>query len=73
MYKILVLNEDETASSFLGVILQREHFLPILADSLETALHSICTRQPDIFANRCSPRRPRLSGIVHATASVPYQ
>jgi len=49
MEKILILSENETASSFLGMILQREHFLPILASSREAALQNICTLQPDIL------------------------
>jgi two-component system, OmpR family, response regulator RegX3 len=49
MDKVLVLSEDETASSFLGVILQRECFLPILANSRDTALQNICTLEPDLL------------------------
>lgn len=49
MEKILVLSEDESACGFLGVILQREHFLPILANSQEAALQSICTQNPDVL------------------------
>jgi DNA-binding response OmpR family regulator len=47
--KVLVVSENETASNFLGVILQREHFLPILANSLNTALANICTLDPDVL------------------------
>src|SRR5437763_9867789 len=49
MEKILILSEDETASGFLGMVLQREHFLPILANTREAALQSICTLDPDIL------------------------
>jgi DNA-binding response OmpR family regulator len=49
MEKILILSEDETASGFLGMVLQRERFLPILANTREAALQSICTLQPDIL------------------------
>lgn len=49
MDKVLVLSEDETASGFLGVILEREHFLPILANSRDTALTNICTLEPDVL------------------------
>ena len=49
MDKILILNQDEEATSFLGHILRQEHFFPILAHSLEAALHSIRTLQPDIL------------------------
>jgi two-component system response regulator RegX3 len=49
MEKILILSENETASGFLGVVLQREHFLPILASSRVAALQNICTLQPDIL------------------------
>lgn len=49
MEKILILNDDETAGGLLGMVLQREHFLPILAGSLEAALHQISTLQPDLF------------------------
>jgi DNA-binding response OmpR family regulator len=49
MEKILILSEDETASGFLGMVLQKERFLPILANTRETALQSICTLDPDIL------------------------
>jgi DNA-binding response OmpR family regulator len=49
MDKVLVLSEDETASGFLRVILQREPFFPILANSRDAALQSICTLQPDVL------------------------
>jgi DNA-binding response OmpR family regulator len=49
MDKVLVLSEDDTAKGFLGLILQRECFIPILANSRETALQSICTLEPDIL------------------------
>ncbi len=49
MYKVLVLSEDETASSFLGGILEHEHFLPILANSREAALANICTLEPNVL------------------------
>lgn len=49
MEKILILSENETATGFLGMVLQREHFLPILANSREAALQSICALEPDIL------------------------
>ncbi len=49
MEKILILSEDKTTSSFLGVILQREHFLPILADSPQAAIHEVGTLEPDLL------------------------
>src|SRR4051794_33581940 len=49
MDKILVFSENDAAASLLGVILQREHFLPILVNSLETALQTICTLDPDVL------------------------
>lgn len=49
MEKILILSEDETASGFLGMVLQKERFLPILANTREAALQSICTLDPDIL------------------------
>lgn len=49
MEKILILSENETVSGFLGMVLQKEHFLPILANSREAALQNICTLQPDIL------------------------
>ena len=49
MEKILILSEDQTASGFLGMVLQRERFLPILANTRESALQSICTLDPDIL------------------------
>lgn len=48
MEKILILSENETASGFLGMVLQKEHFLPILAGSREAALQNICALKPDI-------------------------
>lgn len=49
MEKILIVSESETASGFLGMVLQREHFLPIIASSREVAVQNICTLQPDIL------------------------
>jgi two-component system, OmpR family, response regulator RegX3 len=49
MDRVLVLSEDETASGFLGVILEHERFLPILANSRDSALANICTLQPDVL------------------------
>jgi DNA-binding response OmpR family regulator len=49
MEKILIVSEDETASGFLGMVLQQQRFLPILANSREAALQSICTLEPDIL------------------------
>jgi DNA-binding response OmpR family regulator len=49
MEKILILSENETASGFLGMVLQKERLLPILANSREAALQSICTLDPDIL------------------------
>jgi two-component system response regulator RegX3 len=49
MDKVLILSEDETASSFLGLILQRECLLPILTNSRDAALANICTLEPDIL------------------------
>jgi two-component system, OmpR family, response regulator RegX3 len=49
MDKVLVLSEDEDTTSLLGLVLQREHFSPILATSLDAALRSICTLDPDVL------------------------
>jgi DNA-binding response OmpR family regulator len=49
MDKVLVLSENEDTSRLLGVILQREHFFPILTDSEEMALQNICTLDPDVL------------------------
>lgn len=49
MEKILILSENQTTSGFLGMVLQREHFLPILANSRQAALQDICTLQPDLL------------------------
>jgi PleD family two-component response regulator len=49
MDKILVLSEDGSARGFLGMILQREHFLPMLANSREAALANSCTLEPDLL------------------------
>ena len=49
MDKVLVLSENQTASAFLGLILQRESFLPILADSRDAALQNIYMLEPDVL------------------------
>lgn len=49
MEKILILSENQTTSGFLGMVLQREHFLPILASSRQSAIQDICTLQPNLF------------------------
>ena len=49
MDKILILSEDESAAGFLGVVLQREYFLPILANGREMALQNILTLDPDVL------------------------
>jgi two-component system, OmpR family, response regulator RegX3 len=49
MDKVLVLSENESTSSLLGVILQREHFFPILAKSRDAALQNICRFEPDVL------------------------
>lgn len=49
MDKVLVLSEDQTASGFLGLILQREGFLPILADSRDAALQNIYALESDVL------------------------
>ena len=46
--KVLVLSEDDTGSGFLGVILQREGFLPILANNRDSTLENVCTLEPDV-------------------------
>jgi len=49
MDKILILSEDESAAGFLGVVLQREYFLPILANGREMAVQNILTLDPDVL------------------------
>jgi DNA-binding response OmpR family regulator len=49
MEKILIVSENETAGSFLGMVLQKEHFLPALANSRNAAVQSISTLQPDLL------------------------
>jgi DNA-binding response OmpR family regulator len=49
MDKILILDEDAVANSFIGMVLQREHFFPILVDTQEATLRSICTMDPDLL------------------------
>jgi two-component system response regulator RegX3 len=49
MEKILLLSADEIASGFLEMVLQKEHFFPILASSGETVLQNIGTIQPDLL------------------------
>lgn len=49
MDKVLVLSAVEQTGSFLGAILQRECFLPILTDSRDSALQNICSLEPDVL------------------------
>ena len=49
MEKILILSENQATSSFLGMVLQKEHFFPILINSPQAALHDICTLKPDLL------------------------
>lgn len=49
MEKLLIISENETVSGFLGMVLQRERFLPALANSRNAAVQSICTLQPDLL------------------------
>ncbi len=49
MQKVLILSEDETTSSFLGLILQRECFLPVLTSSRDTALQNIFALDPSLL------------------------
>lgn len=49
MDKVLVISEHETESGFLGAILQRDHFFPILANSRDAALQNISALDPDIL------------------------
>lgn len=44
-----MLSADETTSGLLAMILERENFLPIVADNLDAALSAICTLHPDIL------------------------
>ena len=47
--KILILDEDATANSFVGMVLQRENFLAILVDSQEALIRNIYTMDPDLL------------------------
>jgi DNA-binding response OmpR family regulator len=47
--KILILDEDPAANSFLGMVLQRENFLAILADSQDALIRNIYTMDPDLL------------------------
>lgn len=49
MQKILILNGDNRAGSLLTTVLEQEHFLPILTETPEEAMHSICVSQPDMI------------------------
>ncbi len=49
MEKILILSENKTTGSLLGMILQREHFLPILTNSRQGVLRDIGALQPDLL------------------------
>ena len=48
--KVLILDEeDAAATSILGMMLQREHFLPIMVDRQEALIPSICKMVPDLL------------------------
>ncbi|MBV9765392.1 MAG: response regulator transcription factor [Acidobacteriaceae bacterium] len=47
--KILILDEDASANSFLGMVLQRENFLAILVDSREALIRDVYTTDPDLL------------------------
>lgn len=49
MEKILIIDENETLGGFLGMVLQREHFLPMLAHSPEAVLRNASALQPDVL------------------------
>ena len=49
MDKILVLSENNSAAGFLGVILQKGYFFPILANSREAVLQNICALESDVL------------------------
>jgi DNA-binding response OmpR family regulator len=47
--KVLIFDEDTAATSILGMMLQREHFLPIVVDSQQALIPTICTMDPDLL------------------------
>jgi DNA-binding response OmpR family regulator len=49
MQTVLVLSEDDTTSGLLGLILQRECFLPVLTSSRDTALQKIFALDPSLI------------------------
>ncbi|MBV8551336.1 MAG: response regulator transcription factor [Acidobacteriaceae bacterium] len=49
MHKILILNRNESASDFLGKMLEREGFLQFVASNPETALERIRAIQPQLL------------------------
>ncbi len=49
MYKVLVLSRDQRASSLLGILLEKEGFLQIIATNPETALQRLHSMQPNLL------------------------
>lgn len=49
MNKVLVISENETAASFFGMILELEYFVPVLANSHDTAVQAIRRLNPDVL------------------------
>jgi DNA-binding response OmpR family regulator len=49
MDKILVFSEDELTAGSLGLVLEREHFSPILTNTREMALQNIHMLEPDVL------------------------
>jgi DNA-binding response OmpR family regulator len=49
MDKILILTSDHRAGNLLKMVLQQEHFFPMLTGTLEESMYSICVSRPDMI------------------------
>jgi len=49
MYKVMILSRDQRASNLLGILLEKEGFLQIIATNPETALQKMHAVQPNVL------------------------
>ena len=71
MQKILVIDDDESLRDTIGVMLERENFIPILASDGKSGLDKALTLNPQLLL--VDLRLPGMSGVelisaLHRTA-----
>ena len=62
MSKILLIDDDETLSDSIGVMLEREQFTPILAGDAETGFQKALSLKPQLML--VDLRLPGMGGAV---------